>query len=263
MRLGARELLVRRGLRSALLFAAAAASIVWEVWPGSAATGATSVDRVDTLTVVLVLAGLVLVARPLLGPVADSPIARFLRAGAYVGLLAFLPAWATIEQFIFQRPSGDVAQLLRRVIGPQERAGVWPPQVILLVLAGLYAAVIVWATSRRARVAPATLVIGTGTGLVLGLVMYLVAPLGLSKVATNPWLPGSDIDPLVVLAWILVLVRPNRSGCSCRPAVRGFERLVSICRRPGTPACSSRSPREPCRCAVGQHSRDQHNRPAD
>ena len=35
-----------------------------------------------------------------------------------------------------------------------------------------------------------------------------MAPLGLSKAATDPWLPGSDIDPLVVLAWILMLFAP-------------------------------------------------------
>ena len=80
-----------------------------------------------------------------------------------------------------------------------------------MVLA-LYAAAIVWMTSRRSRVAPATLVIGTGAGLVLGVVMYVVAPLGLSKEATNPWLPGADIDPLVLLAWILVLFGPFTAG---------------------------------------------------
>jgi hypothetical protein len=54
----------------------------------------------------------------------------------------------------------------------------------------------------------ATLAAGTGAGLALGLVMYAVAPLGLSSAATNPWLPGSDVDPLVLLAWLLVLSGP-------------------------------------------------------
>jgi hypothetical protein len=38
--------------------------------------------------------------------------------------------------------------------------------------------------------------------------MYALAPLGLSKAATNPWLPGSDADPLVPLAWLLLLCGP-------------------------------------------------------
>ena len=42
--------------------------------------------------------------------------------------------------------------------------------------------------------------------------MYLVAPLGLSKEATNPWVPGSYIDPLVFLAWMLVLFGPCLAG---------------------------------------------------
>jgi hypothetical protein len=81
------------------------------------------------------------------------------------------------------------------------------PFLFLVVLA-LYPAAIVWMTSRRSRVAPATLVIGTAAGIALGLVMYAVTPLGLSPAATNPWLPGSDIDPLVVLAWLLLLAGP-------------------------------------------------------
>jgi hypothetical protein len=34
-------------------------------------------------------------------------------------------------------------------------------------------------------------------------VMCAVAPLGLNNGATDPWLPGSQVDPLVALAWIL------------------------------------------------------------
>ena len=81
-------------------------------------------------------------------------------------------------------------------------------RILFLVLMALYVAAIFWMTSRRARIAPATLAAGTGAGLALGLVMYAVAPLGLSTAATNPWLPGSDIDPLVLLAWLLLFCGP-------------------------------------------------------
>jgi hypothetical protein len=57
-------------------------------------------------------------------------------------------------------------------------------------------------------VAPATLAIGTGAGVALGVAMYAVAPLGLSKDATAPWLPGSAIDPVVALAWVLLIGGP-------------------------------------------------------
>ena len=50
--------------------------------------------------------------------------------------------------------------------------------------------------------------IGTGSGLLFGAVMYAVAPLGLNKYATNPWLKGSAVDPLVALAWVLLFGLP-------------------------------------------------------
>jgi hypothetical protein len=52
------------------------------------------------------------------------------------------------------------------------------------------------------------LAISAGSGLLLGVVMYVVAPLGLNNYATNPWLPGSRVDPLVALAWILLIGGP-------------------------------------------------------
>jgi hypothetical protein len=126
----------------------------------------------------------------------------------YIGLRALIPARAAVAAFALQRPGGGVPLLLYRAIAPKG-IGTWLTAILSLVLLGLYAIAIFWITSRRSRVAPATLVIGTVSGLVLGVVMYVVAPLGLSKAATNPWLPGSDIDPLVFLAWVLVLLGPG------------------------------------------------------
>ena len=71
-----------------------------------------------------------------------------------------------------------------------------------------YVGVILFLTSRRSRVTRSTLAIGTSAGLSLGVVMYVVAPLGLNNYATNPWLPGSEVDPLVALAWILLVGGP-------------------------------------------------------
>jgi hypothetical protein len=71
-----------------------------------------------------------------------------------------------------------------------------------------YLGVILFLTSRRSRVTRGTLAIGAGTGLLFGVVMYAVAPLGLTNDATDPWLPGSTADPLVALAWILLFGGP-------------------------------------------------------
>jgi hypothetical protein len=84
----------------------------------------------------------------------------------------------------------------------------WLVESLFLLLVVLYVAAILAMTARRARVAPATLAVGTGAGLVLGAAMYLIAPLGLTSDATSPWLHGRATDPLVVLAWILLFGAP-------------------------------------------------------
>jgi hypothetical protein len=207
VRLMAKEVLMQRRIGSAMLFAVAAALVAWAAWPGSPANFATSVDRVDVITMVVVLAGLALLARRFFGPAGDSRAARFLRVGGYVAILTLIAAKATVEQLTFAAPRGGVVLRLYRLISAGGFGPGWPPEIIFLAVMALYAAAILWVTSRRSRVAPATLAIGTGAGIVLGAVMYAVAPLGLT-VATNPWLPGSDIAPFVTLAWILLFGAP-------------------------------------------------------
>jgi hypothetical protein len=204
-----REALMRRRIGSVMLFAVVAAAAAWAAWPGSPANLATPVDRVDVITVVLLLAGLPLLARPFLGPVGGSRAARFLRIGTCAAFLALMPARVTVEQFLGATPRGGVDLRLYLLInGPNSSGNEWGSEIGFLVVIALCVAGIVWVTTRRSRVAPATLAVGAGAGITLGLVMYVVAPLGLSNEATNPWLPGSDIDPLVVLGWLLLLCGP-------------------------------------------------------
>jgi len=83
--------------------------------------------------------------------------------------------------------------------------------ILLLTACGL--AVILALTARRTRVAPATLALGAGAGVALGVVMYVVAPLGLNfKYPDRPWLPGAAIDTFTALAWILVIGAPSVAG---------------------------------------------------
>ena len=84
----------------------------------------------------------------------------------------------------------------------------WAGEIPLMLMTIAYLGVILFLTSRRSRVARGTLAIGAGTGLLFGVVMYAVAPLGLTNEATDPWLPGSKADPLVALAWILLIGGP-------------------------------------------------------
>ena len=224
------------GVRNALLFAAAVTAIAWEVWPGSSAGFATRLDRVDLVTMVLVLAGLALSARRFLGPVRhDSRIAEISPPRRPPVSSALVPARAAIEAFSVERPNGVGPRSPppgHRAAGRAGNRAVCTRNFLILASCRSTWPSLWWSPRAAVRIAPATLFIGTVAGLVLGAVMYFIAPLGLSSVATNPWLPGSDIDPLVVLAWILVLLGPWERPPSPSPLPR-TERLTAA--RAGRP----------------------------
>jgi len=208
MRLLAGETLMGRGMGRATLFAAAGLA-VWGAWPGPPGSFATSVARADVITMVPLLAGLALVARRFFGSSANSRAARFLRVGTCAAILVLIAAKAAIVQFAFAPPHGGVELRLYRLINVEGFGDSWRPEILFLGVMALYAVAILWMTSGRSQVAPATLAIGTGAGIVLGAVMYAVAPLGLVA-ATNPWLPG--FNPFVVLAWILLFGAASLPG---------------------------------------------------
>jgi hypothetical protein len=212
-RLMAREALMRRGTGSATLFAVAAALAAWAAWPGSMAGFDASVDRVDVITVVVLLAGLALVARRVFGPAGDSRVARFLQVGTYAAILALIPAKNVVERVLDVPPRGDTDLRLYRLISGPGFGNHWDSEILFLVAMALYATAILWLTSRRSRVAPATLAIGTIAGSAVGAAWYAVGPLGFGgSLATNPWLPGSDIAPFMVLAAILLVGAPAAAG---------------------------------------------------
>ena len=78
----------------------AAGIAVRVTWPGSSASVDTPLDRVYAITMVLLLAGLPLLARWFLGP-PDNRSARRLRVGCYAALLALIPATAAVDQFAY------------------------------------------------------------------------------------------------------------------------------------------------------------------
>ncbi len=214
-----------------LLFAPTAAVAAWAAWPDSSA-GHAAADQFGVIATVLLLAGLPLVTRRFFGPVSESREARWLRVGGYAAILALMPAMDIIAAFPFTVPqpgpdlpvfyaSGNPSSDLP---GTSSGGPPWQREIPLVLLMACYVIVILWVTSRRSWVTPATLTAGTGVGIGFGLVMYSVAPLGLSQDATNPWLPGSRIDPLVVLAWILLFGGPVAAGVLA---------AWRHCRRPG------------------------------
>jgi len=250
LRLIAREATMARRLAGAVLFGAAAAVAAWAAWPGPPASAATIAARVDSIVIVLLLAVLPLLAHRLWGPATESRMARVLRTGSYAAILTLTMAKASAERFEgapvpphrpqpapswLVRPAGARAPgggfpgwplaaqegLVRparghagggAVPGPPPAIHYWTGEVLFVLLIACYVAVILAVTARRSSVTPATLAVGTSAGIGLGVAMYAVAPLGLAKHATNPWLPGSAADPLVVLAWLALLGGPLVAG---------------------------------------------------
>ena len=227
----ARGALMPRRLVRLALFVVAAAVAAWAAWPGASVLHAAA-DRFGVIATVLLLAGLPLLARRFIGPVGDGWAARFLRVGGYAAILALIPARAVVGPYPLTVPQRGLDLRVFVASGnsthgmPGTSAGgaPWPGEIFFLVLTACYVVVLLWVTSRRSSVTPATLAVGTGVGLLFGLVMYSVAPLGLGSYASNPWLPGSQADPLVVLAWILLFGGPVAAGLL---AARWH------CRRPG------------------------------
>jgi hypothetical protein len=225
-----------RRIGTLLLFTAAAGVAAWSAWPGSASHAA--MVRADIIGVVLLLAGLPLLTRRLLGPPGNRT-ARWLRAGCYAANLALMPAWAAIVLFLGSVPQGGHDLHTFHVFQAPGNPGTWigdahPKNAVwLLIITACGLAAILALTARRARVAPATLAIGAGAGLVLGGAMFALDPLGFDTYVTAPWLHGTMTDTvpagwaqwLAALCWILLFGAPLAAGL-----LAGWR-----CRVPGTP----------------------------
>ena len=212
-RLVAREALIRRETGSAVLFAAAAALAAWEAWPDSMSGFAASVGRADVITMVVLLAGLTLAARRFFGPAGGGRAARVLRAGTYAAILALIPAKNVVEQVHDAPPRGATDLRLYLLIAGPGFGNHWDSEILFLVVIVLYAAAVLWLTSRRSRIAPATLVIGITGGTAMGAAWYVAGPLGFGGgPGTNPWLPGTVSAPVMVLAWIVLFGAPVAAG---------------------------------------------------
>jgi hypothetical protein len=216
----AREALLPRRLGRAAVFAVAAAFAAWAAWP-QPGVGHAAESQFHVIATVLLLAGLPLLARRFFGPASPGRAGRSLRVFCCAAVLAFLPALAVVEAFANLTPAQPAYRYIFCIAqgwsNTQGCGGVpgrstggppWAGEIVLMLLTIGYLGVILFLTSRRSQVTRSTLAIGAGMGLLFGVVMFAVAPLGLNKWATDPWLPGSTADPLVALAWILLFGGP-------------------------------------------------------
>ena len=204
-----------------LLGAVAAGTAAWEAWPKSSVSlSHGAADQGDVIITLALLAGLPLLTRWLLGP-PDGRAARWLRAGFYAAILAIMPAKAVTDMFVGAVPRAGIDRHTYDVLNSNGGLPVpgtvsggpdWGGEIIILLITASYLAVMLALTARRAKVAPRTLAISARAGLVLGLVMCAVDPLGGAKGATDPWLHGAASDPLVILAWVLLFGAPFVAG---------------------------------------------------
>ncbi len=153
VRLTAREAALGRRLGYLLVFAAAAAGTAWSAWSGPPGDSATVIDRVDVITIALILAGLPWAIRRTCGPVAGRRLARLVRIAGYGAILALVLVKAAVER-VAEAPPNDL----------QGTARAWTGEAVFLLVMACYAAVILGGTARRSPAGPAAVAIGTATG---------------------------------------------------------------------------------------------------
>jgi hypothetical protein len=200
VRLTAREAALGRGLGYLLAFAAAAAGVAWSAWSGPPGDSAIVINRVDVITIAVILAGLPWAIRRIRGPVAGSRLARLARTGGYAAILALVLVKAAVERVAGAPPNNT-----------EELARAWIGEVVFLAVVAGYAAVILACTARRSPVPAATVVIGTTIGVAIGVVAYALGPLGCPLRFTGSW-PAGLYDAAMALGVLLALCAPVAAG---------------------------------------------------
>ncbi len=214
-RLIAREALLAQRAAWVAMLAGTAAWVILVAWPGPASTPATAVNRLNGITVLAMLAGLPLLVRWRFGPLAAGRLPRLLRFGGYALVLALTVAKASVEQVRDNPAAVPHVPQDASVPALTGMIYVWVSQSLFLLIIAVYLAGVLVLTAQRPGVATATRRAGTGAGLLLGAVLFAVAPLGLSNprlgAASGPASAGRHRRG----------VRPALRG---RPAVRGAGR---------------------------------------
>jgi hypothetical protein len=182
-------------------FAAMATGIAWTAWSGPPGDPAIAVNRADVLAIVVILAGLAWTFRRTRGPVAAARWMRLVRTGGYTAILALVLVKSAVERVAYAPPNNNLE-------GP---AVAWSGEVVFLAVMASYAAVVLISTAQRSPVLPATLTIGTSTGLVLGVAAYLLGPLGFPLRFTGTW-PARLYDVALGLGVLLALYAPVAAG---------------------------------------------------
>jgi hypothetical protein len=172
--------------------ALAAAALAWAAWPGAPANPATLIGRVDVIATVLILAGLPLVVRPKFGRCGSTRLPRLLRTTGYAAVFMLMLVKADVERVEMRQFSGV------------SLAGVWAGEVVFLLVIAAYVTALLAVTAERPPARPATLAIGTGVGVLLGLAVFVIRPMANHVHIANRWLADLyDLGKAAAVALVL------------------------------------------------------------
>ena len=200
LRMTVPEAVRARRLWYPLAFAAAATGIAWSAWSGPPGDSATEVNRTDVVIITVILAGLPWIIRRACGPVAGARLPRLVRIGGYAAVLALVLAKSAVERVAYAPPNN---------LGGSAVA--WAGEAVFLAVMASYAAVILACTARRSLALPATMAIGTVTGIALGVMAYVLGPLGFPLRFTGAW-PAHLYDAALAVGMLVALCAPVAAG---------------------------------------------------
>jgi hypothetical protein len=189
-----------RTLGYPLAFGAAATGTAWSAWSGPPGDPAIAINRVDVITMTVILAALPWAVARACGPVAGGRLARLLRAGGYAAVLALVLVKTAVRR-VADAPPNNLGGAAAAWIGEA---------VFLGVMAG-YAAVILACTARRPPAARAAAFSGTVAGTAVGVAAYALGPLGFPLRFAGPW-PTRLYDAAIALGVLLALCAPVVTG---------------------------------------------------
>jgi len=206
----AREAALSRGLRYALAFAAATAGTAWSAWSGPPGDSAIAINRVDVISIAVILAALPRAIHRARGPAAGNRLARLGRAGGYAAVFTLVLVKAAVERVADAVPNNAA--------GP----GVaWLGEALFLAVMACYAALILAGTTQRPLAVPGTMATGTAIGATIGVLIYALGPLGFPLRMTG-WWPARLYDLAMALGALLALGAPVAIGlAAARRASRG------------------------------------------
>jgi hypothetical protein len=200
LRFTVRQAARSRGALYPLAFAAAAAGTAWSAWSGPPGDSAVVVNRVDVIAISVILAGLPWAVRRARGPMAASRQARLIRTAGYTAILILVLVKAAVERVANAPPNNLEAA-----------ARVWTGEITFLAVMAAYTAVVLVCTARRSPAVPAAVASSTAAGAVLGLMVYLLGPLG-CPIRFTGWWPAHLYDAAIVVGALLAVGAPVVAG---------------------------------------------------